>query len=464
MPSNTLLSHIYNELVANISKSDTVNNKQIALAYFMRTTSRPLFQLIAAWVGLLPEPSALPAFSLKRDQQLWIDIGITQHTTYFAGNIKHDYTFDTTALPAFISPAIGERIYEGGKSLRLLRDASPGHPAAEHWSVPFVWNWMSHGQSGSNGTEVHMRSIRRKMESWREGLDMRATTPLGGSRSGSAPSGRDKEAEEADEHGDPMPDGAMVLSHSDTAVLQSPNPPTPVLATHTSPSLLTSSSDLHLPCNASAWADFLQQSVFALPLAHADSVNKALVTLIFDELHYASHLDVLNAYWLGGDATFSERVAAALLGVGRDDVDSSREAGMGRRARTRARMGLPAHYASVNPAPTGEGGPGAHEDARGQVQVSELESHQRPPAVWGIALGVGLSDRQRWPPGGSEMAYALRTTLVDAEVSGMASCSRSERARAEVWDKVQDTVSFAIRPLPQDEEAKRAWMDPQSIE
>jgi hypothetical protein len=79
---------------------------------------------------------------------------------------------------------------------------------------------------------------------------------------------------------------------------------------------------------------------------------------------------------------------------------------------------------------------------------------------WGIALGVGLSDRQRWPPGGAELAYALRTTLVD-DLGGHTGAKRDGTA----WEEVEDRVSFAIRPLPEDEGGVRAkWMDPQSIE
>lgn len=173
---------------------------------------------------------------------------------------------------------------------------------------------------------------------------------------------------------------------------------------------------------------FISHHLLAPLLAHADLVSTALVQLYFDDLNFLDHLDILHAFWLGGDVGFSERVSAALFSTNISDQGTN----MGRRARTRARMGLPNRSQGVS---QGDG-------------------------EWGIALGVGLSDRQRWPPGGAELAFALRTTLLEDD--GVQ--TDAERG-GQVWEEVQDTVSFAIRPIPEDEDGVRAkWLDPQAIE
>jgi hypothetical protein len=111
--------------------------------------------------------------------------------------------------------------------------------------------------------------------------------------------------------------------------------------------------------------------------------------------------------------------------------------GMGKRAHTRARLGLddgssPGSSAPTSPAP-------------------------ERAIDWGIGLGLGLSDRKRWPPGGAELAYALRTSLLDEDEMGGPS------QRGAVWDGIEDRVSFAVRALPEDnKDGPRAkWLNPQ---
>ena len=461
--TNDILSHLYDALVASAT-SDANSSKTTALAYVLQHTSRPSFQVIAAWVGLQPDTSNS---STKTYRDAYIDIGITQHTLDSGSHSKSEYTFDPSLLPSFISPEVGQRIFEGGKSLRLLREASPGHPAAEHWDVPFTWKWPDEQCQSSEGDAVehHMEKMRNKMEKWKDSLESRSATPVDrtGSRvscrrrrgripevfrtSASVDNGQEIGTSDVGEVEVVMPAEEAQSSRSAEAELPANAPPT-----MSSPDELA--VDLILPQTAADWPPYLPNHILSLPLAHADAVNTALVTLLFDELHYTSHLDVLTAYWLGGDAAFSERVAAALFGVGREEDE--REVGLGRRARTRARMGI------ISAAPVEAAG--AVSDQGGQVSTAEQDDQAGQEAGWGIALGVGLNDRQRWPPGGSEMAYALRTTLVDAEISSAISAECTEEERANVWEKVQDTVTLAIRPLPQYEAQRKAWMDPQSVE
>lgn len=190
-----------------------------------------------------------------------------------------------------------------------------------------------------------------------------------------------------------------------------------------------------LPTDSPTLELYVSTHLLAPLLAHATLISRALISLYLDDLHFLDHLDVLRAFWLGGDPGFAERVGAALFGKG---IAGSGEAvGMGKRAHTRARLGLddgssPGSSAPSSPAP-------------------------ERAIDWGIGLGLGLSDRKRWPPGGSELAYALRTSLLDEDEMGGPS------QRGAVWDGIEDRVSFSVRALPEDnKDGPRAkWLNPQ---
>lgn len=180
-----------------------------------------------------------------------------------------------------------------------------------------------------------------------------------------------------------------------------------------------------LPLDTPTLPLFVSTHLLAPILGHANLVSVSLVSLYLDDLRFLDHLDVLRAFWLGGDIGFAERVGAALFG--KDEAGAGEALGLGRRARTRVRLGLGGE----------EGGSGNQGE-------------------WGIGLGFGLSDRQRWPPGGAELAYALRTTLLDDG-------AKVDHEKGSAWEGIGDRVSFAVRSLPENEpDEKRArWMDPQ---
>lgn len=170
---------------------------------------------------------------------------------------------------------------------------------------------------------------------------------------------------------------------------------------------------------------YISSHLLAPLLAHSALISSSLTQLYLDDLGFLQHLDVLRAFWLGGDTSFSDTVSAALF---TGDVSGGGDS-LGRRARTRARLGLP-----------GAAAPG----------VSTNSDN------WGIGLGLGLSERNRWPPGGSELAYALRATLLDDSVDRLAS-------KGPIWASIEDRVSFAVKALPEDESDGRRsrWLNPQ---
>lgn len=165
-------------------------------------------------------------------------------------------------------------------------------------------------------------------------------------------------------------------------------------------------------------------------LIHSSLVSTALVSLYLDILNFLDHLDILRAYWLGGDVSFLERVNGALFG--KDSAGAGEALGMGQRARTRARLGL-----------------GRDDD----IDKGKAEEQRE----WGIGLGIGLSERTKWPPGGAELTYALRTAIVDDEREVLVT------VKGDVWEGIEDKVSYAIQDLPEDQrDGRRAkWLNPQ---
>ena len=202
--------------------------------------------------------------------------------------------------------------------------------------------------------------------------------------------------------------------------------PTPLWAPSpltTLQSFLQSHSGSHqlLPPDSPSLPLFISAHLLSPLLAHGKLVSTSLVSLYLDDLQLLAHYDILRDYFLGGNVSFFERVSAALFG--KDEAGAGEALGLGKRARTRARLGL------------------------GGDEKGDQES-----GVWGIGLGLGLSERARWPPGGAELAYALRTTLV-----------AEEEKVAGIEGNMEDRISFAVRSLPEDDkEGRRArWLDPQ---
>ncbi len=199
---------------------------------------------------------------------------------------------------------------------------------------------------------------------------------------------------------------------------------TPLAELHDFISHFSDPSHPLLPLDTPTLPMYISTHLLGPLLAHSTLVATSLVSLFLDDLRFLDHLDVLRAFWLGGDIGFSQKVNGALFG--KDGAGAGEALGLGRRARTRVRLGLGGTDAGVG-----------DED-------------------WGIGLGLGLSERQRWPAGGAELAYALRTTLMDEE-------SSVDTGKGPVWEGIEDRVSFAVRALPEGKaDGRRAsWMDPQ---
>jgi hypothetical protein len=110
--------------------------------------------------------------------------------------------------------------------------------------------------------------------------------------------------------------------------------------------------------------------------------------------------------------------------------------------------------------------------------AAEAEELSGPPgtasaAKWGIGLGLGLSERGIWPPGGAELGFALRRVIVDSldeikieDSHGDIRVSQESLSMVkpceEVVKEAEWRLGFAIRDLPVNE-GREEWLNPSSI-
>lgn len=109
----------------------------------MSRASQPLLSLLHQWVGLAEASTADE--DVDPDSQPWADLGITRSRISHnrQQGLMWDYTFSASKMPRFVPKSDRRILFEAGKSLRLLRDASEGqHPlCAGDWGLTGHWGW-----------------------------------------------------------------------------------------------------------------------------------------------------------------------------------------------------------------------------------------------------------------------------------------------------------------------------------
>jgi hypothetical protein len=99
-----------------------------------------LLALLHQWVGLA-NSDAIDNDN-EPESQPWTDLGITRKTIRNEPG-KWVYEFSAKRLPGFIPKESRRMLFEAGRSLRLLREASGGqHPlCAGGWGLDAKWSW-----------------------------------------------------------------------------------------------------------------------------------------------------------------------------------------------------------------------------------------------------------------------------------------------------------------------------------
>ena len=82
---------------------------------------------------------------LDSDSQPWVDLGVTRTAVRSSNSAGPTWTyeFDPKKMPSFIPKESRGTLFEAGRSLRLLRDATDnGHPLCSgNWGLQSGWGW-----------------------------------------------------------------------------------------------------------------------------------------------------------------------------------------------------------------------------------------------------------------------------------------------------------------------------------
>lgn len=147
---SSVLSHLYTHLLAHHSTGSPVQQRSprvLALAYILSQASKPFMTLLHQWVGLT-DSSALDDIG-DPDSQPWADLGISrsQLPPRDGIDVHWQYEFSAKRMPTFIPKESRRTLFEAGRSLRLLRDASDGqHPlCGTSWGIEVDWKWGVEG-------------------------------------------------------------------------------------------------------------------------------------------------------------------------------------------------------------------------------------------------------------------------------------------------------------------------------
>ena len=463
--ASQLLSHSYAHLLSSLSVIGTSapgTSSSLILAYILDQSSGPFFDLLGRWLGV--GGTRKSDDELDPNSQPWSDLSITRSrlNEIEDGRARWSYEFEHRKMPSFIAKETSKTLFEAGRSLRQLREATNGrHPLCSgSWDLRTGWGWGAvRSTTSSESISAHTRRVHREVTIWRRSVMGSSKTP---SESPTKPVWRSAKKERKRLPSEFMSPGAVTGSRQEgespsetvnevedralsflTLVNQSPGSHMKTKDSGDSLWTSTTRSDLKtilrhhtshalLPPDSPTLPSYVTSHVLAPLLAHAKLISTNLVTVYLEDLDLLDHLDVLRSFFLAGDCGFTERVGAALFG--KEEAGAGEALGEGRRARTRARMGLES------------GSKSTESHGQGDRRASE----------WGIGLGLGLSERNQWPPGGSDLAYALRTTLLNDVV---------HLGGGPVWEGIEDRVSFAVKDLPMTNDGHRArWMDPQAIE
>lgn len=147
-----MLNIVYGLLDAQLavqSPVDAPSEVAISLAYILGHSSGPLLTLLQQWVGLLDSDHI--DHNDDPESQPWADLGITRSRRRRGdgASISWDYDFSSRKMPSFVPRDQRRPIFEMGRSLRLLREASGGqHPLCSGgWGVDVAWGWTSSPQT-----------------------------------------------------------------------------------------------------------------------------------------------------------------------------------------------------------------------------------------------------------------------------------------------------------------------------
>ena len=369
------------------------------LAYIFTVTCGDYFQSLSRSIGYHGELTA------SRFKKAFISSGFDlgeEGDQEDGGSVSND---DVEEFPNFISSEVTDVLIRARKSLKFLSTAQPDHPVLQHPASRrrVSWFWTNE--------EVTAAWYSKNPINLSDGVESEPDSVV---------------------NSDTSPDNS-VLGQFKIFSLEP--------GTHLAPSARGADSTLqsflanfpsHLPALTPTLSHLSDLVLFPL-LAHGTAISGALISLLLSpesHLHIHSHLTLLRSYFLLTLPAFTMRLQAALF----SDSDDWNFEGSTMRAMAKS---TPQNKKSAVPG-------GSH-------------------AQWAVGLGLGLAERDSWPPGGSDLSYYLRTVIVDSLESLVkltdGQFDHPSEGRRQIFVEAEYRLGFAIRDLPAGSGRER-WLNP----
>ncbi|RDI81021.1 L-arabinitol 4-dehydrogenase [Venturia inaequalis] len=367
------------------------------LSQFLARVSKPWLETAEEWIGVRDASFTKSG----HEEELFTFVG--REETEVTRGAELDHVYRPEAMPSLMSPEDGQRLFEVGRSLRILRVHHPEHPLS-HAGLPvqapplkWAFDWRE------------IESIVDKAKAYEEAL-AEAVREYGTSHAKPLRQSRKLQSQHSGDNTSPDVFAFPGVEMFNTPALMAslPDELMEIIAT----SIVSKPSEV-----ASDIVDFsppisLAPVLSFNPLLAAQSrlVNAASLRLFFRSHHLRAHLNLQRNFHLLGDGVFIYRLTAALF----DPNLSTTER-----------------------------------------QLGVMRS--------GTGMGLRLGARGTWPPASSELRLALMGILTDCYHDGRASDSLATR-KIELPGSKSDlpgSLSFAIRHL--DEKGAEKILDPDSL-
>lgn len=432
-----LLSHIYGHLSLHVDLSSP-KPIRATIAFIFSTTSDFFLHSIDRSVGIgKPQLSSTTKKSrLALDENNYFEEGVMEDENLFEYNEEEEW-------PDFFPPTLSERLPKAKKSLKVLFAAAPEHTllTANTARRHCKWVWDEEGLE-----RVHKGDLDVTMGAE---VNLRPSTP---------PPDRLSPQPDAILY-QPELAGLRMFDLEPGAHFKPSLGPQPTRETRGSKTISYQSFLCTFPSTLPPITPTLAQLTEAVlsPLGRQCSrLSSALLELFLSPpFSLASHFVLLRDYLLLDSASFTSRFRGALF----SEIDAYQPIGHGTRARTRARLGIkePRDIQFEQ------------EDLEKMRQATEGGENDDEVPKWGVGLGLGLSERGVWPPGGAELGFALRRVIVDSlaaerdERDAESDGENDGREGFTVRREAEWRLGFAIRDLPVGE-GREEWLNPSSIE
>jgi len=434
----SLLSHIYGHLSLHVNLSSP-QPIRATIAFIFSITSDSFLHSIDRSIGIgKPHlPSTTKKAKLAFDENDYFEEAMDdENNELFEDNEEEEW-------PEFFPPTLSERLPKAKKSLKVLFAAAPEHPlltaniARRHCE----WVWDEESLERAHKGE------------WGVVKDVEVNLPP------STPPPDDLLPQPGATLYQPELAGLRIFDLEPGTNFKSSLELQPTRETRESKTISYQSFLCTFPSTLPPITPTLAQLTETVlsPLGlQCSRLSSALLELFLEPpFSLASHFVLLRDYLLLDSAAFTARLRGALF----SEVDAYQPVGHGTRARMRARLGIkePRDIRFEQ------------EDLDKMRQAAEGDENDGEVPKWGIGLGLGLSERGVWPPGGAELGFALRRVIVDSfaderDVTNAEGDYEShDREGTTVRREAEWRLGFAIRDLPVGE-GREEWLNPSSIE